>query len=62
MSRIAPIELPETDRQRLNELVSNRNTPQKVVWRSRIVLLSAAGMRPPAIAAAVGKSELTVRR
>lgn len=62
MSRIAAIQLAEADRQRLAELVRNRNTPQKVVWRSRIVLLSADGMRPPAIAAAVGKSALTVRR
>jgi transposase len=62
MSRIGPIGLPEADRERLEKLVRDRNTPQKVVWRSRIVLLSAGGMRPPAIAAAVGKSELTVRR
>jgi transposase len=62
MSRIAPIWLPEADRERLEKLARDRNTPQKVVWRSRIVLLSAVGMRPPAIAAAVGKSELTVRR
>jgi transposase len=62
MSRIGPIRLPEADRQRLEKLGRDRNTPQKVVWRSRIVLLSAAGLRPPAIAAAVGKSELTVRR
>ena len=62
MSRIAAIRLPETDREKLAKLIRDRNTPQKVVWRSRIVLLSAEGMRPPAIAATVGKSELTVRR
>jgi transposase len=62
MSRIEPIRLSSGDRDRLEKLVRNRNTPQKVVWRSRIVLLSAEGLRPPAIAAAVGKSELTVRR
>jgi transposase len=62
MSRIEAIVLSAEDRGRLEKLVRDRNTPQKVVWRSRIVLLSADGQRPPAIAAAVGKSELTVRR
>jgi transposase len=62
MSRIEPIRLSSDDRDRLEKLVRDRNTPQKVVWRSRIVLLSAAGLRPPAIVAAVVKSELTVRR
>lgn len=33
----------------------------KVVWRSRIVLLSAAGKHPPEISAAAGKSELVER-
>ena len=62
MSRIEPIRLSPADRDHLEKLVRDRNTPQKVVWRSRIVLLSADGQRPRAIVAAVGKSELTVRR
>jgi transposase len=62
MSRIEPIRLPIEDRDQLEKLVRDRNTPQKVVWRSRIVLLSADGLAPPAIVGAVGKSELTVRR
>jgi transposase len=62
MSRIEPIQPSHEDRERLEKLVRDRNTPQKVVWRSRIVLLSAAGLRPPTVAAAVGKSALTVRR
>jgi transposase len=62
MSRIEAIRLSSGDRERLEKLVRDRNTPQKVVWRSRIVLLSAEGLRPAAIVAAVGKSELTVRR
>ncbi len=62
MSRIEPIQLCLEDRDRLEKLVRGRNTPQKVVWRSRIVLLSADGLRPAAIVAAVGKSALTVRR
>jgi transposase len=43
-------------------LVRNRNTPQKVVWRVRIVLLASDGLTAEAIAAAVGKSLLAVRR
>ena len=62
MSRIEPIRLSDEDRARLERLVRDRNTAQKVVWRSRIVLLSAAGQRPTAVGAAVGKSVLTVRR
>jgi transposase len=38
------------------------NTPQKVVWRARIVLLASDGLTATAIAAGVGKSVLTVRR
>ncbi len=62
MSRIEPLRLSSGDRERLEKLVRDRNTPQKVVWRSRIVLLSADGLRPAAVVAAVGKSALTVRR
>jgi transposase len=43
-------------------LVRDRNTPQKVVWRARIVLLAADGLTAVAFAATVGKSVLTVRR
>jgi transposase len=51
-----------TDRERLEKLVMDRNTAQKVVWRARIVLAANDGMTAKAIAATVGKSELTVRR
>jgi hypothetical protein len=34
--------LADGDRDRLNALVADRNSPQKQVWRARIVLLSAA--------------------
>jgi len=43
-------------------LVSDRNTPQKVVWRARIVLLAGDGVGAVAISATVGVSVLTVRR
>src|SRR6478752_4248800 len=62
MRKIERIFVSEVDRGRLERFVRDRNTPQKVVWRARIVLLAADGQQAIAIAAAVGKSLLTVRR
>jgi transposase len=62
MSRIAPITIEAGDREELERLVRDRNTAQKVVWRARIVLLAAEGLPAGAIAAAAGKSQLTVWR
>ena len=62
MRHIERISISGADRERLERLVRDRNTPQKVVWRSRIVLLASDGLTAEAIAAAVGKSLLTVRR
>jgi transposase len=59
---IERISISSADRERLKGLVRNRNTPQKVVWRARIVLLASDGQAAEAIAAVVGKSLLTVRR
>ena len=54
--------LADGDRDRLNGLVADRNTPQKHVWRARIVLLSADGVGTNAIMAATGKSKTCVWR
>ena len=62
MGKIERIEVPAFDRERLEALARGRNTPQKVVWRCRIVLLAGEGMGAVAVAATVGKSVLTVRR
>ena len=62
MSKIERIRLAPGDRERLEKLERARNMPQKVVWRSRIVLLAADGVVAGKVAAAVGKSGLTVRR
>ena len=62
MRKIEQIAIGTADRERLERLVRDRNTPQKVVWRARIVLLASDGLTAEAIAAAVGKSLLTVRR
>ena len=50
------------DRAKPEDWVAGRNTPQKLVWRSRIVLLSAAGAGMMAIMRSVGKSRRTVAR
>ena len=62
MGKIERISVGVADRERLERLVRDRNTAQKVVWRARIVILASDGLRAGAIAAAVGKSLLTVRR
>src|SRR5207302_1423469 len=50
------------DRATLEGWVADRNTPQKLVWRSRIVLLSADRVGKMAIVRAVGKCKRTVDR
>jgi len=40
MGKIERVEVPADDRKRLPRLVRDRNTPPKVVWRARIVLLA----------------------
>jgi transposase len=46
----------------LERLIADRNTPRKVVWRSRIVLLSAAGCGTMEIMRRTGISKPTVWR
>ena len=62
MGKIERIQLVPGDRERLEKLVRDRNTPQKVVWRARIVLLAGDGMGAVAVARQVGKSVPSVRR
>jgi Homeodomain-like domain len=62
MGEIERIEVPAADRDRLANLVRDRNTPQKVVSRARIVLLTGEGLRATEVAVRVGTSTLTVRR
>ena len=52
----------QINRTTLEGWVADRNTPQKVVWRSRIVLLSADRIGKMAIVRAVGKCKRTVDR
>ena len=50
------------DRARLEAAVANRNSPQKHVWRCRIVLLTADGLGTAAIMQGTGKSKSVVWR
>jgi transposase len=54
--------LSPVDRATLDGWVADRNTPQKLVWRARIVLMSAAGAGTMAIVGALGRSKRTVGR
>lgn len=56
------ITLCPADRRRLNALVIDRNTPQKHVWRARIVLMSADGVGTSAIMVEAGTAKTTVWR
>jgi DNA invertase Pin-like site-specific DNA recombinase len=56
------IKVTAEDRRRLEAIVSNRNTPQKHVWRARIVLLTAAGAGTNTIMRAAGVSKTAVWR
>jgi Winged helix-turn helix len=62
MKTQACIWLSPEDRATLEGWVAERNTPQKLVWRSRIVLLSADRVGKMAIVRAVGKCKRTVDR
>ena len=50
------------DRRRLEQLVSDRNTPAKIVWRAKIILATADGLGTMAIMRASGKSKPCVWR
>ena len=47
------ITVTAADRVRLEAIIRDRNSPQKHVWRARIVLLTADGQGTNAIAGAV---------
>src|SRR5215204_6286702 len=48
------------DRERLEAVVGSRNSPQKHVWRSQIVLLSADGIGTMEIQRRTGKAKPTL--
>ena len=56
------ISVSAADRRRLETIVADRSTPQKHVWRARIVLLTADGLGTNALMTATGKSKTCVWR
>ena len=56
------IEVTPADRGRLQSIIRDRNSPQKHVWRARIVLLSSDGAGTMAIMRTVGKGKTVVWR
>ena len=62
MESEASIQLSPKDRARLEGWVAARNTPQKLVWRARIVLMWAQGAGVTEIVRATGKTKRTAYR
>ena len=56
------VEVTPADRARLQSIIQDRNSPQKHVWRARIIVLTADGAGTTAITRAVGKGETVVWR
>ena len=56
------ITVSAADRRRLEAVVADRNSPQKHVWRAKIILLSEAGLGTTAIMRESGKSKTCVWR
>jgi transposase len=56
------ISVTPADRVRLEAIARDRNSPQKHVWRARIVLLTADGKGTNAITEAIGKDKTAVWR
>src|SRR3974390_2423637 len=56
------IRLSAADRRALEAVVINRNSPQKHVWRAKIVLLTAAGRGTAEIMRATGKAKTVIWR
>jgi hypothetical protein len=56
------VEVTPADRARLKSIIGDRNSPQKHVWRARIIVLTADGAGATAIMRAVGKGKTVVWR
>jgi transposase len=56
------VEVTAADRARLEAVVADRNSPQKQVWRARIVLLTADGCGTAEIMRRAGKAKTAVWR
>src|ERR1700747_3332075 len=56
------IRLSVADRRELEAVVANRNSPQKHVWRAKIVLLTADGHGTAEVMRATGKAKTVIWR
>src|SRR5260370_41768760 len=56
------IHLTQAARSKLEAVVANRNSPQKHVWRAKIVLLTANGRGTAEIMQATGKAKTVIWR
>ena len=56
------VEVTPADRARLQSIIRDRNSPQKHVWRARIILLTADGIGTSGIVRTVGKDKTVVWR
>src|SRR4051812_19328627 len=62
MRRGTAIHVSPADRLRLEAVVADRNSPQKHVWRAKVVLAAADGHGTSAIGRCAGLSRPSVRR
>jgi len=62
MRKDVVVDASAADRARLEAVAANRNSPQKHVWRARIVLLTADGLGTVEIMRRTGKSKTCVWR
>ena len=62
MRKDVVVDVSAADRARLETVAANRNSPQKHVWRARIVLLTADGLGTVEIMRRTGKSKTCVWR
>src|SRR5262249_58538061 len=56
------IQLSAADRKKLESVIANRNSPQKHVWRAKIVLVTADGHGTAEIMRATGKAKTVIWR
>ena len=56
------VNVTSADRARLRAVVANRNSPQKHVWRAKIILLTAEGLGTNAIIRGTGRAKFVVWR
>src|SRR5437868_14743993 len=62
MHKRTNLQLSRADRSELEAVVANRNSPQKQVWRAKIVLLTADGRGTAEIMRATGKAKTVIWR